>query len=44
MRIGSLFGLTYSSISRMVSITHSRIAGGYQITDKYQLLKSQIKV
>jgi hypothetical protein len=44
MRIGNLFGLTYSSISRRVNITKSRIAGGDQIRDRYQLLKSQIKV
>lgn len=44
MRIGNLFGLTYSSISRRVNITKSRIAGGDQIRGRYQLLKSQIKV
>ena len=44
MIIGGLFGITYSSISRRVSITQSRIAGGDQITDEYQFLKSQIKV
>ena len=44
IRIGSLFGLTYSSISRRVRITQSRIAGGDQIMDKYQFLKSEIKV
>jgi putative transposase len=44
MRIGNLFGLTYSSISRRVNITKSGIAGGDQIRGRYQLLKSQIKV
>jgi chromosomal replication initiation ATPase DnaA len=43
MRIGDLFGLTYSSISRRVKITKSRIRSGDELMGQYETLKSQIK-
>jgi len=42
--IGAYFGLTYSSISRRVKVINDRVSVEQKLRDKYQILKSQIKV
>ena len=43
-KIGFYFGLTYSAISRSVKVIHDRISAEQKLRDKYEILKSQIKV
>jgi len=43
-KIGELFGLTYSTISRRVSDFGIRLTKGKRFQERYQQLKSQIKV
>jgi len=42
--IGAYFGLTYSAVSRRVKIISEKITTSQAVRDKYQDLKSQIKV
>jgi putative transposase len=42
--IGAFFGLTYSAISKRVRVITDRISTEQRLKDKYQTLKSQIKV
>ncbi len=42
--IGFYFGLSYSAISRRVKIIHDKISAEEKIRNKFQRLKSQIKV
>jgi len=42
--IGACFGLTYSAISRRVKVMSDRVSVDRKLRDKYQILKSQIKV
>jgi len=42
--IGDLFGLTYSSISRRVNITRSRMSNDSKFIQQFEQLKSQIKM
>jgi len=42
--IGASFGLTYSAISQRVKVIHDRVSVDKKLRDKYQILKSQIKV
>jgi len=42
--IGAYFGLTYSAISRRVKVIKDKISAEQRLKDKYQMLKSQIKV
>jgi len=42
--IGELLGLTYSSISRRVNITRSKISNESKFKKQFKLLKSQIKM
>ncbi len=42
--IGFYFGLSYSAISRRVTIFHDRISDEHKLRNTYQALKSQIKV
>jgi len=42
--IGASFGLTYSAISQRVKVIHDRVSVDKKLRDKYQILKSQVKV